>query len=102
MPDNIMIANNLAWRLATAPGELGDGPRAVALAEYVNDLKAGESSGELDTLAAAYAAVGRFDDAVQTAERALMIARQTAQDELAGEIAQRLDLFRQGKPYRIQ
>jgi hypothetical protein len=31
-----------------------------------------------------------------------MIARQTAQDELAGEIAQRLDLFRQGKPYRLQ
>ena len=102
LPDNIMIANDLAWRLATAPDGLGDGPLAVSLARYVNDLKGGESCSELDTLAAAYAAVGRFDDAVQTAERALAIARQTAQDELAGEIAQRLDLFRQGKPYRLQ
>ena len=97
-----MIANDLAWRLATAPEGLGDGPLAVSLAKYVNDLKGGESSSELDTLAAAYASVGRFDDAVQTAERALAIARQTAQDDLAGEIAQRLDLFRQGKPYRLQ
>ncbi len=102
IPDNIMIANDLAWRLATAPEGLGDGPLAVSLARYVNDLKGGESCSELDTLAAAYAAIGRFDDAVQTAERALAIARETAQDDLAGEIAQRLDLFRQGKPYRMR
>jgi len=102
IPDNIMIANDLAWRLATAPEELGDGPLAVSLAGYANDLKGGESCSELDTLAAAYAAVGRFDDAVQTAERALAIARATAQNDLAGEIAQRLDLFRQGKPYRLR
>ncbi len=102
IPDNIMIANDLAWRLATAPDGLADGPLAVSLAKYVNDLKGGESCSELDTLAAAYAAVGRFDDAVETAERALAIARQTAQHDLAGEIAQRLDLFRQGKPYRLQ
>ena len=102
LPDNVGIANDLAWRLATVPDDaLRDGPLAVALAEYVNDLRGGESSSELDTLAAAYAAVGRFEDAVEAAERALAIARRTDQDVLAGEISQRLDLFRQRKPYRL-
>ena len=103
LPDSVVIANDLAWRLATvSDDDLRDGRQAVALAEYVNDLRGGESCTELDTLAAAYAAVGRFEDAVEAAERALAIARQTDQDSLAGEIAERLDLFRQGKPYRLQ
>ncbi len=40
-----------------------------------------------------------FEKAVSTAERALMIAQQTAQPDLAEMIAGRLALFREGKPY---
>ena len=103
LPDNIAIANDLAWQLATVPDAgLRDGRRAVKLAEYVDGLKGRESAIELDTLAAAYAEVGRFDDAVAAAEQALLIARQGNQADLGGEISQRLDLFRQSKPYRVQ
>jgi tetratricopeptide (TPR) repeat protein len=103
MPGEIAIANDLAWHLATAPDpDLRDGVEAVRLAEYVNSLKGAESCNELDTLAAAYAEVGRFEDAVSTAERALAIARATSQDGLAESISKRLELFRNGQPYRLQ
>ena len=101
MPDNIDILNDLAWRLATLPeSEFRDGEQAVMIAEHVNSLKGGESCNELDTLAAAYAEVGRFDDAVSAARRAVMIARQGNQHDLATTIAARLELFEQGRPYR--
>ncbi len=100
MSDNIVIANDLAWRLATVPDERArNGEEAVRLAEYVNAHKGSESCNELDTLAAAYAEAGMFEKAVSTAERALMIAQQTAQPDLAEMIAGRLALFREGKPY---
>ena len=102
LPDSLIIANDLAWRLATAgDAELRDGPRALELATYVNAQKGSESCTELDTLAAAYAEVGRFDDAVAAAEQALAIARRTNQDDLVSEISQRLELFRRQEPFRI-
>jgi hypothetical protein len=51
----------------------------------------------LDTLAAAYAAAGRFDEAVQTADRAL--SRAGDQPALAAEIRQRRSLYATGRPY---
>ena len=102
LPDSLILANDLAWRLATvADPELRDGPRALALAEYVNAQRGSESCTELDTLATAYAEVGRFDDAVAAAEEALAIARRTNQQELVSEISQRLELFRRQEPFRI-
>ncbi len=101
LPDNISLANDLAWHLATAPDDgVRNGAEAVRLAEYANALKGGESFNELDTLAAAYAEVGRWPDAVAAAERALAIARQAGMPELGDPIAARLDLFRQGIAYR--
>ena len=103
LPENIAIANDLAWQLSTVVDEdLRNGAQAVKLAEYVNDRKGRESASELDTLAVAYAEVGRYDDAVAAAEQALLIARQGNQTGLAGEISQRLELFRQGTPYRVE
>jgi arylsulfatase A-like enzyme/tetratricopeptide (TPR) repeat protein len=103
LPERIDIANDLAWHLATTPDtSLRDGAEAVRLAEYASSLKGDESFNELDTLAAAYAETGRFDDAVSTAERALTVARQLNDPELVRQISVRLELFRQGKPYRVQ
>ena len=76
-----------------------DGAKAVELAEHANALAGGESCNELDTLAAAYARVGRFDDAIVAAEQALVIATRAKQHDLASQIAARLDLFRTGKSY---
>jgi len=49
----------------------------------------------LDALAAAYAAAGRFDDAVATAESALLVAP----PEVAAEIEIRLALYRTGQRF---
>jgi spermidine synthase len=71
-PDDARISNFLAWILATTPApELRNGAEAVRLAERANALTGYADVNQLDTLAAAYAAAGRFDDAVRTARQAL-------------------------------
>ena len=52
-------------------------------------------------LATAYAEVGRFEDAVAAAQRALDIALQNNQPNLAAPISERLELFKKGQPYRM-
>jgi hypothetical protein len=56
----------------------------------------------LDTLAAAYAAQGRYLEARQLASRALTIASSLENDELEREIATRLKLYESNKPYADQ
>ncbi len=101
MPDDPGIANDVAWHLATCPkDELRNGEEAVQLAEYAVDISGAEACGELDTLAAAYAEVGRFEDAVETAKRALRVATKVDLPELASRISGRLELYQAGRPYR--
>ena len=63
-------------------------------------LKKGKALGmSLDTLAAGYAAAGRYPEAVRAAEKALeLVQAVSAQD--APAVAERLMLYQQGKPYR--
>src|SRR5262245_1856384 len=90
----------LARFLASTPDEkLRDGERAVALAERANDLTGGENAHALDTLAAAYAAAGRFPAALSTAHRAAQRARALGDEALAGAIEQRLALYAAEKPF---
>ncbi len=96
-------ANNLAWVLATSPDDdVRDPEEAVRLAEALRAEELDEiaSIGELDTLAAAYAAAGRFDDAVATAARAAGLAARSGQEERAERIRERLALYEAGRPYR--
>ncbi len=53
----------------------------------------------LDTLAAAYAAAGRFDAAVSTASGAADRAERMGKLHDASEFRARLSLYRQGRPY---
>jgi tetratricopeptide (TPR) repeat protein len=101
-PDAPQILNDLAWILATHPtGSLRSGTEAVELAQ-----KACAASGReptpafLDTLAAALAEVGRFDEAVQTITDAIDRARASDQHEVAKLLTGRIELFRAGRPYR--
>ena len=89
--------NNLAWILATSPNPvLRDPEQAVRLLEAVRREE--ETLPELlDTLAAAYAAAGRFEDAVRSADQALALAHH--QRELAAAIRERQTLYRSGRPY---
>jgi len=98
--ENHDAMNNLAWLLATAPIEsLRKPEEAVRLAERVCNEVVGKHASTLDTLAAAYAAAGRFKDAATTAEKALKLAESTKDETLAGEIRAHLELYRAGKPY---
>jgi spermidine synthase len=92
--------NNLAWKLATCRDpRLRDVEQALRLAEEANRLSGGRHPVVLDTLAAAYAAAGRFDAAVAAAERAGQAAAADGSDELADQIAGRLGLYRRGIPF---
>jgi tetratricopeptide (TPR) repeat protein len=98
--NNPEVLNNLAWLLATS-GDISmqDADNAVKYAERACKLTGNKNTGFLDTLAAAYAAAGRFDDAKATAERAIKDAKTAGQEELVREIEGRLQLYQQGLRY---
>ena len=93
--------SNLAWILATSEDtQLRDGAEAVRLAEQACQLTNYKRATILDTLAAAYAEIGLFDKAVQTAETAIQIAMDTEKREWADDIRIRLDLYGAQRPFR--
>jgi tetratricopeptide (TPR) repeat protein len=100
-PDFADACNDLAWLLAThVPAEGGDVARAVDLAQRACELTDNRRAGHLDTLAAAYAAAGRFREAVATAEKAIELARTASPPKAVGEYEARLELYRSGRAYR--
>ncbi|MGA2140739.1 MAG: hypothetical protein ABSH14_17945, partial [Verrucomicrobiia bacterium] len=89
-----------AWLLATlAPADGGDPVRAVTLAERAGELTNNREAEYLDTLAVAYAAAGRFNDAITTAQKAIGLAHSAGQTQIASEIETRLELYRAGRAY---
>ena len=93
-PNNVRAFNDAAWLLATCPVETVRNPKlAVQLAEQAEGMSDLPVGNFLDTLAAAYAADGRFDDAVQAAEHALKVM---AEEEKAATSA-RLEKYRAKK-----
>ena len=90
----------LAWLLATSPDDdIRDPQAAIRLAEAALERTGGRDVAILDTVAAAYAAAGRYDDAVRTAETALDVAGPDA-DRLYRQVRERLLLYRGRQPYR--
>jgi cytochrome c-type biogenesis protein CcmH/NrfG len=70
-PQRVEAANNLAWIPATASDPaLRDAAQAISLAEGVARWNS-QDPAVLDMLATAYAAAGRYDDALATEARAL-------------------------------
>ncbi len=100
-PDYTKALDKLARLLALIPPPDGGNPvHAVALAERACELSGNEVPAYLDTLGMAYAAAGRFNDAVATAEKAVTLARADGRPQLAEEIEGRLKLYRAGQIYR--
>ncbi len=94
-PDSASPLVDLAWLLAGAPQEaIRDPGLAQRLAERAVALTGKADAGALDVLAAAQAANGDFERAVQTAEAALALKPSNAE-----AIAQRRDGYRQGRAF---
>jgi tetratricopeptide (TPR) repeat protein len=99
-PDFPEALNNLAWALATAKdANIGNLTEALKFTEKACKLTEYNKPDFLDTMAAVYAAMGRFDEAIVTAEKALPMAKLFGKDKLALEIQNRLSLYKAGKPY---
>jgi TPR repeat protein len=97
-PGSARAANDYAWILATSRYDaVRDGTRALVLAQRaVADTR---SSTYLDTLAAAYAELRRFEPAVATAHEALAAAAADAPHHI-DELKLHLQAFEAGKPWR--
>lgn len=97
-PRSVEAHNALAWSLATAKKpELRDGQTAVLLAEKAAALTQWNRPAVLHTLAASYAAAGRFSDAARVAEQALALANAGQQKQLARQLELALESYRAGK-----
>ena len=99
-PDRVNALNGFAWLLATAPDDsVRDGKRAVLLAERANTLAGNNDPTILHTLAAAYAEARRFDEALQTARRAMKLASRADNNAVYNAIRDELPLYELGLPY---
>jgi len=99
-PANIKFLNTLAWIHAACDiEELRNPPGAVDLAERACKLTEYKDPEILDTMSAAYGAAGAFDKAVETARKAIELARSKNKNDFADRIQTKLDLYRQGKAY---
>jgi tetratricopeptide (TPR) repeat protein len=95
-PADPVLLNNLAWMLATSPSPApGDAAEAVALAERA--VRVSGDPEDYDTLAAALAAAGRFEEAHRAALRALNGARERGDARGVEGIAERLRGYAAGR-----
>jgi len=98
--DDPRLARSLSWLLSTSwQGDSRDGAGALEWARGYCGAAGEEDVDCLDTLAAAYAESGEFEQAVDAARRAAVLADSTGDDRLAAAIRRRLDMYRHGRPY---
>jgi Flp pilus assembly protein TadD len=94
VPDNAQTLDNLAWLLATAsPASLRNGAEAVEFAERAARGNGGKDPSVLNTLSAAYAEAGRFEEAVSTAQQALRLAAARSDSALVATLQNEIKLY---------
>lgn len=92
---------NLAWVLATSSDDsLRNGARAVQFAEDVINRAGHPNAIVLRTLAAAYAEIGRFNDAITTAQQAIEIARASGNEGLIVDLERSIAAYQSNQPIR--
>ena len=98
-PERPELCNSVAWFLATCPEDgLRDGTKALPAARKACDLTQWKNPAILDTLAAVYAELGQFDEAVKWQRKVLEDPEFTA--KRGAPARARLQLYESGKPYR--
>ena len=102
--ENAGTLNNLAWLLATCPDDaLRNGREAIDLARKACELTEWEEAGHIDTLAAAYAEAGDYEQAVKWQREAMAKASPEDESAEAGEdsgFEDRLQAYEAGRPHR--
>lgn len=95
--DDDGLLNNLAWVLSTSTQEqVRDGKKSLEYAKRACELSEYKKSHILSTLAAAYAELGQWDDAVNWSSKSL-----AADDgSVAEQLKQELESYKQKKPWR--
>ena len=87
-PDDARTLNNLAWLWATNPEpERRDAAKAEEYARKAVELSGGREAGYLDTLAAACAAGGKFEEAARGQRQAVELAPEAEKAEYQSRLA---------------
>jgi tetratricopeptide (TPR) repeat protein len=99
-PGHAATYNTLAWLLATCPdAAYRNGAKAVKLAKKAAELK--RSFTILDTLAAAYAEAGRFEEAILTQQEVIdLLKKEVKRKETLDQSIERLKSYESHKPWR--
>jgi tetratricopeptide (TPR) repeat protein len=98
-PQSAQTFNYLAWVWSTAPDPtVRNGRRALECATRACELSEWQTPGFLDTLAAAHAEVGNFDEAERWAERAADLADS---DKARREYLARAEQYVNAEPLRV-
>jgi Tfp pilus assembly protein PilF len=101
-PDHVQALAGLAWIRATAADpSLQDRDESVRLAERADALSNHRDLATLDALGAAYAAAGRFADAIRVARLGRDLAAAAGQRSVAALFDQRLELYQKGESLRV-
>jgi Flp pilus assembly protein TadD len=94
IPNNVETLDNLAWVLATAsPPSLRNGSEAVEFAERAAKLTGDKDPSVLNTKSAAYAAAGRYEEAVATAQQALRLAESRFDSALIATLQKEIQVY---------
>jgi tetratricopeptide (TPR) repeat protein len=100
-PQDVAALTNLSWVLATCPDKtLRNGTRALDLSRSANRLSSGTDPFVLHSLAAAYAEVGQFSEAIETAQEALRLSSQGGDDGLTKALSKEMEFYKARLPYR--
>lgn len=102
-PDWIDVLNNIAWTKSVYENESFYNPsEAVELAQKACELTEFKRPDLLDTLSVTYAAMGRFPEAIKTAEKALKLAQASKDNVTKKEIEKHLKRYKANQPYQEQ
>lgn len=93
---------NLAWLLATCPQtEYRDGKKALSISQNLLQQDKDKNANLLDTLAAAYAETGQFQQAREIQQQAIdLLSHDRADSTRLDRFNQRLEFYQANKPWR--
>jgi tetratricopeptide (TPR) repeat protein len=98
-PESLESLNNVAWILATHHEEAVRSPgEAIEFAERATRLAGNDNPLVLDTLAAAYASGGRFEEAISVQQRVITLAVDLNAGGLEEQAREHLRLYQRNQP----